>query len=143
MTGLCLFDRRLDIAGAAALPIAAHRTQVAPGHHGEGSLQSAPALHVTPLHEGPGARLVGHADLDSRPELTEALGALVRLPGTVVHLDLAGTGFLDAEALAQLVRAAGVLRSEGRRLVLHRPPPSLLRAARMFPDECSVLEMAA
>ncbi|GAA2155107.1 hypothetical protein GCM10009760_54760 [Kitasatospora kazusensis] len=143
VTGLCLFDRRLDSAGAAALPIAAHRTHVAPGPHGEGSLQSVPALHVTPLHEGPGARLVGHADLDSRPDLTVALGALVRLPGAAVHLDLTGTDFLDVDALAQLVRTAGILRSEGRRLVLHQPPPSLLRAVEMFPDECSVLEMAA
>ncbi|MFJ6722448.1 SpoIIE family protein phosphatase [Streptomyces sp. NPDC091259] len=145
VTGLCLFDRRLDIAGAAALPIAAHRTHVAAGHHGEGShiAHPAPALHVTPLHEGLGARLVGHADLDSRPDLAASLSALVRVPGAVVNLDLTGVDFFDVDAVAQLVRAADVLRSEGRRLVLHQPPPSLLRAAQMFPDECSVLEMAA
>ncbi|WP_327064950.1 SpoIIE family protein phosphatase [Kitasatospora sp. NBC_01302] len=151
LTGLCLFDRRVDIAGTAALPIAAHRTHVVPGHLGEdsrvlkpiASLPVSPPLHVRPLREGAGAQLVGHADPDSRAYLTAALGALVRLPAAVVHLDLSGTDFLDVEALAQLVHTAGALRSEGRRLVLHRPPLSLLRAAQMFPDECSVLEMAA
>ncbi len=145
VTGMCLFDRRLDIAGAAALPIAAHRKHVAPGHHGEGShiAQPTPALHVTPLREGRGARLVGHADMDSRPDLAAALSALIRVPGAAVHLDLTEADFFDVDAVAQLVGAASVLRSEGRRLVLHQPPPSLLRAAQMFPDECSVLEMAA
>ncbi|MFI5764930.1 STAS domain-containing protein [Streptomyces sp. NPDC051563] len=100
-------------------------------------------LSSRPWQDRSGARLSGSCDLDTRQCLTAALGALTAMPGPVVHLDLSAVVFLDADAVAALVRAAAALSGQGRRLLLHDPPYSLRRVVEMFPDECAALEVAA
>ncbi|WP_051696627.1 STAS domain-containing protein [Streptomyces sp. NRRL S-244] len=100
-------------------------------------------LTARPLRDRPGALLRGSCDLDTRPVLSAALGVVIRIPGPVVHLDLSGVAFLDAAAVAALVRANATVTGQGRRLVLHHPPYSLRKVVEMFPDECAALEVAA
>ncbi|MGW5849092.1 STAS domain-containing protein [Streptomyces sp. NPDC055254] len=104
---------------------------------------STAPLTVLPLPHLPGARLSGSCDLDSRNELSAALGTLTGMPGPVVHLDLSAVAFLDPAAVAALVGAAADLNGQGRRLLLHDPPYSLRKVVEMFPDECAALEVAA
>ncbi|MEU8776987.1 STAS domain-containing protein [Streptomyces sp. NPDC048606] len=101
------------------------------------------SLTARPLPDRPGALLIGSCDLDTRPILSAALGVVVRIPGKVVHLDLAAVPFLDAAAVAALVGATAAVTGQGRRLLLHHPPYSLRRVVEMFPDECAALEVAA
>ncbi|MFD5511945.1 STAS domain-containing protein [Streptomyces sp. NPDC127051] len=100
-------------------------------------------LTAQPLRDRPGALLCGSCDLDTRPVLSAALGVVTRIPGPVVHLDLSGVAFLDAAAVAALVRANATVTGQGRRLLLHHPPYSLRKVVEMFPDECAALEVAA
>ncbi|MFF4099085.1 STAS domain-containing protein [Streptomyces sp. NPDC001903] len=100
-------------------------------------------LTAQPLRDRPGALLRGSCDLDTRPVLSAALGVVIRIPGPVVHLDLSGVAFLDAAAVAALVRANAAVTGQGRRLLLHHPPYSLRKVVEMFPDECAALEVAA
>lgn len=103
----------------------------------------APLLSAQPLPDRPGALLSGSCDLDTRPILSAALGVVTRIPGPVVHLDLADVAFLDTEAVAALLQATSTLTGQGRRLLLHHPPYSLRKIVAMFPDECAALEVAA
>ncbi|QES46953.1 hypothetical protein DEJ50_02885 [Streptomyces venezuelae] len=102
-----------------------------------------PALTAQPLCDRPGARLSGSCDLDTRPILCAALGAVTRIPGQVVHLDLSAVVHVDPAAVAALVQATATVTGQGRRLLLHHPPYSLRRLVEMFPDECAALEVAA
>ncbi|MER6448111.1 STAS domain-containing protein [Streptomyces venezuelae] len=104
---------------------------------------TARALSARPLPDRPGALLSGSCDFDTRLVLSAALGVLTRIPGPVVHLDLAAVCFLDAAAVAALVRANATVTGQGRRLLLHHPPYSLRKVVEMFPEECAALEVAA
>ncbi|AYV31706.1 hypothetical protein EES41_33720 [Streptomyces sp. ADI95-16] len=104
---------------------------------------AAAMLTAAPLRDRPGARLSGDCDLDSRQVLASALGIVTRIPGPVVHLDLSAVVFLDAAAVAALVRASTTFTAQGRRLLIHDPPYSLRKVVEMFPDECAALEVAA
>ncbi|MFI8363587.1 STAS domain-containing protein [Streptomyces sp. NPDC085612] len=104
---------------------------------------AAASLSALPLCDRPGALLRGSCDIDTRPVLCAALGVVTRIPGRVVHLDLAAVPFLDTAAVAALVQATATLTGQGRRLLLHHPPYSLRKVVEMFPDECAALEVAA
>lgn len=88
---------------------------------------TAPALTARPLPDRPGALLSGSCDLDTQPILRATLGVVTRIPGRVVHLDLAAVAFLDTASVAALVQAAATVTGQGRRLLLHHP---LYRSAR-------------
>ncbi|MEU3459310.1 MEDS domain-containing protein [Streptomyces sp. NPDC006733] len=141
VTGLCLFDGAS--AAVAELPVAVHCPHLPSAPAPQAHPARALPLTVSASPDGPGVRLHGHADLDTRSSLATVLRHVARIPGPVVHVDLAAVSFLDVDALAQLVSATVSLQRDGRRLVLQSPPASLMRAAAMFPDECDVLEIAA
>ncbi|MEV6781140.1 MEDS domain-containing protein [Streptomyces sp. NPDC051098] len=138
LTGICLYDRR-DTPSDVLL--AAHHLHLSPSLT-EVAGVDAP-LTAVPLTEGSGLRLRGDADTDTGTVLSAVLDTLPRMPGNVVRLDLSGTRFFGLAAVGALVETAGTIRSQGRRLVLQWPPPSLQRMAELFPDECTVLEVAA
>ncbi|AEW99353.1 hypothetical protein SCATT_p11600 (plasmid) [Streptantibioticus cattleyicolor NRRL 8057 = DSM 46488] len=138
LTGVCLYDRR---AAPVDLLAAAHPRRLSEGGPA-GRAVGEPPLAVAPLSGNTGLRLLGDADLDTRPVLTAALEALARIGGTVVRLDLSAVGHLDVAAVGALVRTTRALREQGRRLVLVEPPETLRRTAGFFPEECSVLEPA-
>jgi anti-anti-sigma factor len=72
-----------------------------------------------------GLRVAGEVDLSSHRVWEQALQRVLARSGDM-HLDLAGLQFIDARSTAALVRVAGML-TDGQRLVLHHPPPSLRR----------------
>ena len=87
----------------------------------------APGLVVSQLSNRAGLRLSGEADLLSVDLLKQALAALP--PGAdEIHLQLASLEFIDVAATRELVRLT--TRSGRPRLVLHYPPPALLRLLR-------------
>ncbi|MEV7725364.1 MEDS domain-containing protein [Streptomyces sp. NPDC087917] len=140
LTGLCLFDRRRVPAEAADLLARAHTGAGPTDARAAERPRTTPA--ATPLRGRAGARLTGSGDQDGRYLLRTTLAAVTRMPGTVVHLELADMAFLDVGAVALLVEASVMLNRQDRRLLLHNPPHSLRRVAQMFPDECAALEVA-
>jgi len=140
LTGLCLFQYPSPSDTLPALAVGAHLQHLTTA--GDiGQPASVLPLAVTPAPGG--ARLHGHADFDTRASLCAVLDALPSLREHTVHLDLSGTDFADADALARLSATATTLHLLGRGLVVHNPPPSQLRIAQLFPHEGSVLEMTA
>lgn len=105
---------------------ALHRHDLVPGHgNGPG------ALTVRPLAGRVGLRLEGEADLTGQPRLSEALAALP--PVARIHLDLAGLDFVDVAATRQLI--ALTQQPPYPRLILHDPPPALIRlTGLLWPD---------
>lgn len=93
---------------------------------------AAPAwLTVTPLEGRTGLRLAGEADLCTAAALRRAVA---ELPAGVreIHLQLAGLEFIDVAAARVLVT---LTERPGRpAVILHYPPPCLIRVIRLaFP----------
>lgn len=68
--------------------------------------------------------LAGELDIDSAPQLTDALSGLLADGPTDVVLDLSALTFLDSTGLSVLIRAQKRLDENDRRLVIRaaRPP---------------------
>jgi hypothetical protein len=96
---------------------------VAPGHpFGLPVLRAGFAVSL--LSARTGLRLAGQADLATAGLLRQAIAALP--PGAEeIHLQLAGLEFIDVTAARELVMLTA--RPPRPRLVLHYPPPGLLR----------------
>jgi hypothetical protein len=87
-----------------------------------------PALAVSPLAARTGPRLSGQADLRAVDALKQAIAALPPDPDEI-QLQLAGLEFIDVAAARELVMlTASPARA---RLVLHYPPPVMLRLLRL------------
>jgi len=67
----------------------------------------------------------GELDLVTMPYLAEQLALASRSPGRLVF-DLAGTSFMDCGS-ARLIVTAGPRLAGGRRPVIRRPGPAVLR----------------
>jgi anti-anti-sigma regulatory factor len=105
---------------------APHRHDLVPG-----PAKGPGALTVRPLAGRAGLRLEGEADLTGQPRLREALAALP--PAAEIHLDLASLDFIDIAATRQLIALTQQLPHP--RLILHDPPPALIRLTRLlWPD---------
>lgn len=85
-------------------------------------------LAVTPLTGRVGLRLTGEADLQNADILAKAIAGLPPAAGDI-HFQLAGLDFIDVRATRELVRLA--IACPGRRLLLHYPPPGLLKILRL------------
>jgi len=105
---------------------ARHRHDLVPG-----PAKGPGALTVRPLAGRAGLRLEGEADLTGQPRLREALAALP--PAAEIHLDLASLDFIDIAATRQLIALTQQLPHP--RLILHDPPPALIRlTGLLWPD---------
>jgi anti-anti-sigma regulatory factor len=105
---------------------APHRHDLVPGPG-----RCSGALTVRPLAGRAGLRLEGEADLTGQRQLREALAALP--PAAEIHLDLASLDFIDIAATRQLIALTQQLPYP--RLILHDPPPALIRLTRLlWPD---------
>ncbi|MGW4568032.1 STAS domain-containing protein [Streptomyces sp. NPDC004561] len=87
-------------------------------------------LEVYPLTWRTGFRAAGEVSLPTRGVWERALERAVRDGGNVYYLELSELTFVD-------VAGAGALADAGRRfgerrLVLHRPPPTLTRTLRLL-----------
>lgn len=87
-------------------------------------------LQIHPLDGNQaGLRLVGEADIATRPILTAGLAALARATEPEqVHLDLSGLAFLDVAGARALIRTAEHIHEQGGgQLVLHHPASIVVR----------------
>ena len=84
---------------------------------------------VSQLSARTGLRLSGRADLDTVDLLKHAIAALPA-DADEIHLQLASLEFVDEAAARELVLLTA--RPSRPRLVLHYPPPVLLRLLRLF-----------
>ncbi len=91
-------------------------------------------LTVRPLAGRAGLGLEGEADLTVQPQIRAALAAL--LPTAKIHLDLTGLDFIDIAAARELI--AVTQQPLHSRLILHDPPPALLRLIRLLWPEANV-----
>ncbi|MEV5434622.1 STAS domain-containing protein [Streptomyces sp. NPDC052682] len=109
--------------------------QVAPG--------SFPAVHLTvsPLSGRSGVRAAGEVGLTTRTEWERVLEKAVREGEDVYYLELSDVTFVDVAGAGALVAAAERLR-DGRRLVLHRPPPALRRVLELFWPDLPAIEVS-
>jgi hypothetical protein len=83
---------------------------------------------VSRLSARTGLRLSGRADLDTVGLLKHAIAALPVDAGEI-HLQLASLEFIDEAPVRELVMLAA--RPTRPRLVLHYPPPVMLRLLRL------------
>ena len=84
-------------------------------------------------------RLGGEFDMEARSELTGAVLAAVADPGAdAVTLDLAGTTFLDSEALAGVITGMNAARAAGKPLRL----VNAIGTVRRVLDIAGVLELS-
>lgn len=81
-------------------------------------------LAVYPLAGRAGLRFAGEADFTVQAQIREALTTLP--PAAEIHLDLAGLDFVDIACARELIALSWQL-PHPRRLILHDPPPTLLR----------------
>lgn len=86
-------------------------------------------LTITPLDGRTGLRLTGEADALTLPALRRAAAALPP-DAREIHLQLASLEFIDVGAARFLVSLTE--RPSQPELVLHYPPPSLIRLIRLL-----------
>jgi anti-anti-sigma regulatory factor len=91
-------------------------------------------LTVRPLADRAGLRLEGEADFTVQPQIRAALAAL--LPTPKIQLDLTGLDFIDIAAARELI--AVTQQPFHSCLILHDPPPALLRLIRLLWPEANV-----
>ena len=107
-------------------------------HHGNDlaprPVKRPAVLTVRPLAGRAGLRLEGEADLTVQPQIRAALAAL--LPTAKIHLDLTGLDFIDIAAARELI--AVTQQPLHSRLILHDPPPALLRLICLLWPEANV-----
>jgi len=94
-------------------------------------LPTAFQVTVSDFEGGHRVCVSGELDAAAASQLHVALQDLVgRGPASGagdVSVDLAGVGFVDSTGLGTLVKAAGQLRRQSRRLVVQRPSPEVRR----------------
>ncbi|MGW0334754.1 STAS domain-containing protein [Streptomyces sp. NPDC003011] len=106
-----------------------------------GAVDAAPALTVSPLGERSGLRVAGEVGLTTHEVWRRALDRAVREDGDVYYLELSAVTFVDVAGVGALAFAAQQL-GDGRRMVLHRPPPGLRRVLDMFWPDLSSIEVS-
>ncbi|WP_432097493.1 STAS domain-containing protein [Streptomyces sp. bgisy100] len=97
------------------------------------------ALEVFPLGDRSGVRVVGEIGLSTGTVWQRQLDNLVGR-GEDVRLELSGVEFVDVAGVSALARAAQRLDT-GRRMVLVRPPTTLLRTLEMFWPGLAAIEV--
>jgi anti-anti-sigma regulatory factor len=98
-----------------------------------------PYLEVEEFPDRAVVRVTGEVGVSTRPVWENALRRLDAYGGTV-RLELSGLSFSDVAGAGALAVAAQEL-SEGRRVLLDRPPVSLRRALETFWPDVTALEV--
>jgi anti-anti-sigma factor len=106
-----------------------------------GAVGAAPDLIVYPLAERSGLRVAGEVGLATHAVWERALEQAMREDGDVYYLELSAVTFVDVAGVGALAAAAQEL-GDGRRMVLHRPPPALRRVLDMFWPDLSSIEVS-
>ncbi|MFF9327889.1 STAS domain-containing protein [Streptomyces sp. NPDC014776] len=95
------------------------------------SVEAAPALTLSPLCGRSGLRAAGEISLGTRGAWEQALEVVLCEDDDVYYLELSAVTFADVAGVGALAAAAQRL-TDGRRLVLHRPPTVVCRVLEMF-----------
>ncbi|MFF4830253.1 STAS domain-containing protein [Streptomyces sp. NPDC001315] len=98
-------------------------------------------LRLSPLSGRWGVRAAGEVGLTTREVWERALEQAVREGEDVFYLELSAVTFVDVAGVGALAAAAQRL-PDGRRIVLHRPPPALSRVLEMFWPDLPAIEVA-
>lgn len=106
-----------------------------------GVVVAAPELTVSPLTTRSGLRVAGEVGLATHEVWERALEQAVREDGDVYYLELSAVTFVDVAGVGALAAAAQEL-GNGRRMVLHRPPPGMRRVLDMFWPDLTSIEVA-
>ncbi|ANS65036.1 hypothetical protein SLINC_2812 [Streptomyces lincolnensis] len=108
-----------------------------------GVVGATPELTVSPLAERSGLRMAGEVGLATREIWERALEQAVNGDGDgdVYYLELSSVTFVDVAGVGALACAAQRL-PDGRRMVLHRPPPVLRRVLETFWPDLSAIEVS-
>lgn len=96
----------------------------------ESILYADNAFQISSMVDPPGLRLTGQADLSHRSVIDEALHKAIR-DQRDLHIDAGGLTFLDVGGVRLLIDAAAVLALDGRRLVISKPQPVVMRSLRI------------
>jgi ABC-type transporter Mla MlaB component len=132
---LCQYDRYRFAADTMLALAGAHCAMI-----GKTEIPLSEQLTVSLLTGMPGLRLSGEADLSTRDILVTALDAAVEGESDL-HLELSELSFIDSGGARVMLRTAGKL-GPGRRMVLHRPPPSLTVVLDLFGETTTVVTVA-
>jgi anti-anti-sigma regulatory factor len=111
------------------------------GHVSYAGAAVPPRLTVSPLPGRGGVRAVGEIGLTTHETWRRALEEAVREGEGVCDLELSEVTFVDVAGAGALADVAGRL-PEGRRLVLHRPPPTLQRVLELFWPDLTAIEVS-
>lgn len=105
----------------------------------DGATDQGGQLKVVPLVGRAGLRLAGEVDLATRALFVREFDA--QLGGTDdVHLELSELSFIDVGGVTALATRALAL-ANGRRLVLHHPPPMLRRILDVLWGDLDTIEV--
>ncbi len=99
-------------------------------------------LQIIPLPDSSGLGAIGEISMNTRTVWQQALKELAERHTDVLHVDLSRVQFVDVAGVTDLAVTAHRL-SEGRRIVLHRPPAQLPRILELFWPGIAAIEVAA
>ncbi|MER5209324.1 STAS domain-containing protein [Streptomyces sp. NPDC002838] len=106
-----------------------------------GAVGAVPELTFLPLPERSGLRVAGEVGLATHAAWERALEQAVGGDVDVYYLELSSVTFVDVAGADVLAAAAQRLR-DGRRIVLHRPPPALRRVLELFWPRLPAIEVS-
>lgn len=106
-----------------------------------GPVGAGPELRLSPLAERSGLRVAGEIGLATHAVWEQALEQAVGGDVDVYYLELSSVTFVDVAGAEVLATAAQRLQG-GRRIVLHRPPPTLRRVLDLFWPGLPAIEVA-
>ncbi|PAZ17209.1 anti-anti-sigma factor [Streptomyces sp. SA15] len=106
-----------------------------------GAVGAAPELRLSPLPERSGLRVAGEVGLSTHAAWERALEQAVGGDVDVYYLELSSVTFVDVAGAEVLATAAQRLQ-DGRRIVLHRPPPALRRVLELFWPDLPAIEVS-
>ncbi|GHE83534.1 STAS domain-containing protein [Streptomyces fumanus] len=111
------------------------------GQASAAGVDAPPRLTVSPLPGRGGVRAAGEIGLTTHETWRRALEEAVREGEAVYDLELSEVTFVDVAGVGVLADAARRL-PEGRRFVLHRPPPTLRRVLELFWPDLTAIEVS-
>jgi anti-anti-sigma factor len=119
VSALCLYDRGDERTGRPGDAVNRHPD----GLHDQ---------HLTVRRADHVLQLVGEIDIANLDVLTAALEAAIQTNDHTVHIDLSGTTFLSAAAVAVLAQDTATFREAGGTVEIHNPTSHVARVLRLL-----------
>ncbi|WP_322984665.1 STAS domain-containing protein [Streptomyces sp. S584] len=94
-------------------------------------------VQTHPTHHSPAISLIGEIDVDTAPQLRQALAQALRQDVTPLDIDVSGVTFCDCSGLNAFLEAFQQATAAGGSLRLHHPSPPLCRLVEL--TDCGFL----